>query len=124
MKYGITKTQCQKIINDLVRHQCGGELEPHETVDNSKNPTFWAHCPKCSIYDWGINSKTQRMAEMLVVNYDYVHYEHLGNQHDQRDKSSEEKKHWKLSQVGGTCYLVKDILEIQEKINGELIRGI
>jgi len=47
MIYKTTKDECIKRIGNNVCEECGEKCEPIETVDNSKNPTFWVGCKKC-----------------------------------------------------------------------------
>lgn len=47
MKYQVTKRQCEKAIKKgYVCEGCGHKIQPMKTVDNSRNPTYWAGCPR------------------------------------------------------------------------------
>lgn len=64
-EYKTTREQCQANINGVC-HGCGGPLEPIETVDNSRAPTFWPGCRACSKFDYGVDPKVFRVARKLV----------------------------------------------------------
>ena len=117
MKYQITKKQCQKMIGDRICSGCGGRLIPFETVDNANQPTFWAVCKKCSVYDWGVNKKTFFIAEKMVKENNFVCYSYMDTLHSMKTK--DEKDYWYSSQIRGTCGIVAMVL----KINGELNRS-
>jgi hypothetical protein len=116
--YKTTKEACQKTIDiniqewDAVCSQCGGKLEPIETVDNSNYPTFWAGCMACERFNWGVPRYAQKIAAHLVDNHNYVHYSHMGNGYG---KEGAEKKYWRDSQIGGAAYLVRQIVDLYKK---------
>ena len=69
MKYQTTKEECQNKINKdspIVCSLCGGKLEPIETVDNSRNPTFWRGCLECSRFNGGVSPSVYEIASKLV----------------------------------------------------------
>jgi len=107
MKYRISKEQCAATIKGVCT-RCGGPLEPLETVDNSRNPTYWSGCPVCCCFDGGIDSKIYTTAKQLV-DQGYHHYSHI-----REDSSDDEatKLYKKQSQIAGTCSVVRDVLRI------------
>lgn len=64
-KYITTKKECERKITGVCE-ECGGNLEPIETVDNAKNPTFWVGCLKCSCFRQGINIKYFNVATEIM----------------------------------------------------------
>lgn len=112
MEYKITEKQCgDRIPVDVVCSQCGGALEPIETVDNANNPTFWCGCKMCCRFDNGVSSYKYYIAKELVENRGYRHYHHIEHKED----DSEETKAYKIGcQISGACDLVGDVLAIQK----------
>jgi len=115
--YITTKEQCQSLIDkyNCVCNQCGGKIEPAETVDNIDRPTYWAACLSCGIYTHGVDLETHLIAKFLVDEKDYVPYRHM----DKPQKEDTEKyEHWRRSQIAGACYTVRDVIgyykELQE----------
>jgi len=115
MTFKISKKSCQDNIRGVCG-QCGGERTPIKTVDNVGNPTYWAGCEKCNIFCSGVDPKIHLIAKKLVTEHGYVHYSHMGNRADIENKPEPEKEYWELSQIGGACDLVMQILEIQKEI--------
>ncbi len=111
MEYRISKEQCQDSISGICS-QCGGPLEPIETVDNGRNPTFWAGCVKCGRFDNGVNPKIYATAKVMVVECNFRPYSHI--HHSGRD-SSEEREYKINSQIAGACDVVRDVLRIHEE---------
>lgn len=112
MEYRITKQQCQDDINGVCS-RCGGKLEPLETVDNGRNPTFWSGCAKCGCFDNGVDPKIYAIAKILVKEDRYWPYSHI----DHRDDDSDEAKLYKLNaQIGGACDVVRDVLRIHNNV--------
>jgi len=109
--YRITKQQCQDSITGICS-QCGGVLEPIETVDNSGNPTFWSGCIKCSRFDNGVEPKIYAIAKELVEDCNYTHYSHIRIE----GRDSDDTKQYKTEcQISGTCDIVHDVLRIDKK---------
>lgn len=73
-EYKITSESCAKMVEGLVCASCGGNLEPFETVDNAGDPTYWPHCPKCQVIDWGVKEEIHKAAAYLVDNMNFVSY--------------------------------------------------
>jgi len=118
MEYKITEKQCRDSIpENAVCSQCGGVLEPIETVDNANDPTFWCGCKTCFRFDNGVSSDLYYIAKELVENRRYRHYRHIEHKED----DSEETKAYKIGcQISGACGLVSDVLAIQKKISTAL----
>jgi len=115
MKYKITRQQCQNNISGVCP-QCGGTLEPIETVDNAGNPTFWCGCLKCCQFSNGIDQKVYTIAKALVEDCHYRHYSHIRVE----DGDSEDTKRYKTeTQIGGACNIVNDVIRIYKKIHKE-----
>lgn len=114
--FSITEEHCKSMIGGVCR-QCGGELTPIETVDNGGNPTYWAHCPSCEIFCWGVDPSDYEIAKRLVDEKFYVAYRHM----DLPDTIKEEwyADYYRKSQISGALYVVQNILEIQRKLNSE-----
>jgi len=110
MEYRITKQECADNINGICS-QCGGILEPIETVDNSRNPTFWSGCQKCSRFDSGVDPNVYAIAKELVEEgfkpYSHIHHKITDNDDMQQYKTEQ--------QIAGACNIVMDVLRIQEK---------
>lgn len=113
--FSITEEHCREMISGVCK-QCGGELKPMETVDNSDNPTYWAACTSCEIYCWGVSKEVYEISKSLVDNHGHVCYTYMDSP---LNKDDGYKKYWRLSQIGGTCYIVQQVLGIKEKLNKE-----
>lgn len=114
IKYKTTKEQCQSMINGVCSG-CGGELLPLETVDNSGDPTYWAACPKCQIFDWGCNPHVFEIARKMVAEGNYIHYKrNIIDLPDGKDEAY--KEYWLSSQIRGTTSLVRQVLDIHNKL--------
>lgn len=107
-KYMITREHCKSFIRGICS-QCGGELEPLETVDNSGNPTFWCGCMKCQRFDNGVSQQVYDIAKSLVTEHFYVYYKHMESPHN-RPEDKAYKDYWEESQIGGASGLVDKIL--------------
>ena len=112
-KYITTKKQCKQSINNLVCPQCGEKLDPIETVDNAKNPTFWSGCLNCGIYSSGVKPEIRKIAKYLVLKCHYVHFQSMERPNN-RGKSYQE--HYQLAQIGGACSIVYDVIRGIKKI--------
>ncbi|NHJ88060.1 MAG: hypothetical protein FK734_21525 [Asgard group archaeon] len=117
-EYMITKEQCQKNIHGICP-QCGGLVEPIETVDNSDNPTFWAGCKICNIFTTGVTEKCFAIATELVDNHNFVSY-HSIDSPDGRDKKYED--YYRKRQIGGACRIVGKVLFLsnQNELNQQV----
>lgn len=109
MEYVETKKDCQKKIDaaDNVCSQCGRELTPIETVDNSGRPTFWTGCEHCSRFDYGVTEIAYRIAKQLVEKENHVHYSHMDPPYG---KDNSYKQYYIETQIGGTSKLVARII--------------
>ncbi len=108
MGYKTTKEQCASKIGGVCS-QCGGNLEPIETVDNSGNPTFWSGCVRCCRFDHGTDPKVYEVAKRMVVERNFRYYDHIRDE----DSDTEDAKQYKTEcQISGTCGLVREILFI------------
>lgn len=99
-EYKITEQECQDKI-DGVCSRCGGELSPIETVDNSRDPTFWPGCKKCSHFDWGIDADVFAIAKSMVVDHHYKRYSHTDDEG---------------SQINGACGIILLVRQVTEDI--------
>ena len=54
--YDITEKECQERIDklDFVCGGCGKKPTPIETVNNNDEPTFWAGCNECGVFENGV----------------------------------------------------------------------
>lgn len=113
--YSITKEHCQSMIdkNGGVCNSCGGQLMPIETVDNARQPTFWAGCEPCGKYHWGTPLIVYEIAKDLVLNHNHVAYSHSGGKWDLKD---EELDYWNKEQIAGTTSLVARVLLIHKSL--------
>lgn len=115
-KYITTKRQCQSIIDKYgnVCRGCGGKLEPIKTVDNSNNPTYWAGCMTCSVFDNGAPLLIFKIAQRLVVDK-----WHRAYHESEPDKNTDPEKYnyWLSSQIKGTCNIVSSVLTIHKELN-------
>lgn len=99
-EYRTTREQCQTMIEGVVCSGCGGPLEPLETVDNAKHPTFWPGCVACSQFDYGVRPQLFAVARSLVEKHRLVPY-----------KSVREGEFQYLeSQTRGAVSIVADVL--------------
>ena len=112
-KYITTKKQCKQIINNFVCPQCGGELEPIETVDNSKHPTFWSGCQTCRKYSLGVEPEIHKIAKYLVEEFNYIHYKSMDSPYN---KDESYQNYYRLTQTGGACSIVYDVIRGIKKI--------
>jgi hypothetical protein len=115
-KYQLTKEDCQVRLDKIngVCDQCGGKLEPIETVDNANNPTFWGGCMSCSKFHWGTSREVFEAAVILVDKCFYVAYHHM-KKPDQKSEA-ERFKYWRESQISGACRLVRDVQEALKQV--------
>ena len=110
--YQTTKEQCQNNIDkrgNIVCSSCGGKLEPIETVDNSRNPTFWQGCTNCEIFDNGVNPEIYKTAVEMVDNNNFRAYNF---DEKPKDETSFEFDYWRKSQIKGVTRIVQDIIKI------------
>jgi hypothetical protein len=114
-KYMTTREQCAERIFGVCAG-CGGELVPLETVDNSGNPTFWAGCEVCSVFDNGVSKLTFEIAKKMVTECNHIAYSHL-DRPDNKDEAY--KKYWLSSQIRGTVYTVIKVLALREELTDE-----
>lgn len=115
-KYKTTQKECASKIFGVCS-QCGGNLEPLKTVDNSGNPTYWSGCRDCNRFDNGTSIRVYKIAKKLVEDRDYRYYSHI--EYIETD-TIEERLYKTQSQISGACYLVKDVLNMVEKYDNEL----
>ena len=67
--YSITREACQATIDsvhDPVCPGCGGPVVPIETVDNSRNPTYWSGCETCLVYTHPVTRRMHAIACAMV----------------------------------------------------------
>lgn len=105
-EYKITEEHCKTLIKGVCSG-CGGQLSPVETVDNSGDPTFWAHCPPCSKYHWGTDPIVYAIASRMVDERNFVAYKFLDSTDPQ----------YRESQISGACSMVSDVLRYFKTIN-------
>lgn len=98
-EYVTTREQCQALIRGVCSG-CGGEIVPLETVDNARNPTFWAGCVKCSRFDQGVDERVFRTARSLVEQHRLIPYSFI----------NEDAPGWLESQTHGAVSIVHDVL--------------
>ncbi len=111
--YQITKEQCQEQINkrgEIVCSQCGGKIEPIETVNNSGTPTFWQGCLSCEIFDNGTSPKIHKTAVEMVDKTDFRAY--TFDDKPNKEKHPESFEYWRKSQIKGTVGIISDMLKI------------
>ena len=65
-QYQQTKAECESRINGVCEG-CGRKLEAIETIDNSRNPTFWQGCTHCMCFRGGVKKIYFDIARELVV---------------------------------------------------------
>lgn len=113
--YKVTKNQCQENINRFsnVCQQCGGTLNPIETVDNSGAPTFWSGCISCSMFTGGVKKDVFNIAQMMVKERNFIAYS-FENRPDPEDLEAYD--YWEKSQIGGASYVVRDVLFFKDNI--------
>ena len=113
--YKITKESCQNTIDKYgnVCRGCGGKLEPFETVDNANDPTYWAACLKCYVYDNGCKERVCKIAEKMVQEKSYRHYREQMPNHE---TDPEKYKYWLQSQIRGTTNIVFDSLQFNKEL--------
>ena len=111
MEYMVTKEECAKKIRGVCS-QCGGELEPIETVDNSRHPTYWSGCVRCSRFDCGVLPLIYSIAKELVEECGFKPYSHIRIE----SEDNIEVREYKINcQIGGACAVVNDVLRIHNK---------
>lgn len=111
-QYKFTFEQCESMISGVCS-RCGGQLKPLETVDNSGNPTFWAGCETCEVFDWGVSEEVHAIAKAMVEKYHHVQYSHIVRPLYNAPQSDID--YYNRSQIGGTSTLVAQILRIQSR---------
>jgi len=118
VEYKITKQRCQDNIMGVCS-RCGGKLEPLETVDNARRPTFWSGCPECFCFDNGVPQRVYDTAKILVKEEGYRPCSNTCYDNDSDDL----KRHKINSQISGACGLVRDVLRIHANTAMDLERG-
>jgi hypothetical protein len=105
MEHKITEAECRSKISGVCS-RCGGKLEPIDTMDNARSPTFWPGCTKCLTFDYGVDERVYKIAKQLV-DEGYRHYHSIEHSLD----DNEETRAYKLrEQVGGACGVVRRVL--------------
>jgi hypothetical protein len=114
MEYITTKQRCQENIEKRgkVCPQCGEKLTPIETWDKYSNPTFWAGCIPCKIYNIGVPPIIEDIAEELYELHPFRYYSHIIEEERDDDYT---KKYKKEIQIAGICIIVQNILRIYEE---------
>ena len=112
-KHRITRQKCKDSISGVCS-RCGGDLEPIETVDNSRNPTYWAGCVKCCCFDNGVSERVYEIAKRMVVEHYCRPYSHIGIM---KNDTEETKKYKTESQISGACDIVWQVLRINKLLD-------
>ena len=112
MEYKTTKEQCADKIKGICS-QCGGGLEPLETIDNAGSPTFWSGCKKCQRFDHGTDPKVYAIAKRMVEERHYRYYDHI---HIEANDSPEMKQYKTNQQISGACGIVVEVLSLNNEI--------
>jgi len=108
MEYRITKENCAAGISGVCS-MCGGQLSPIETVDNSRNPTFWPGCKECCRFENGVKPDVYRVAKAMVEDHGYrgSSYMHIDG------SEGDEMKRYKLNNhISGACGVVRLVLSL------------
>ncbi len=114
-EYQTTKEQCQKTIdknNRTICSGCGEKIEPIETVDNSRQPTYWSGCNKCNVFDNGTNRKNYGIAKKMVIEFNYRAYSY--EEEPNKEDSLERYNYWLSGQIRGTVRIVEKILRLNQ----------
>ena len=121
-KYEFTKEHCATLIHGVC-DRCGGELEPIETVDNARNPTYWPHCPECKVFCYGCNPTHYEIAKRLVDECFYTGYAHmdLPKSIPLTDQEKWYKEHYRREQINSAVRVVRNVLTINEKLQTKSI---
>jgi len=106
VEYKTTKEQCAKQITGICS-QCGGKIEPLETVDNVGAPTYWNGCAKCQRFDNGVDPEIYKIAKRMVIERNFKYYSHV---RDEDSDSIEIKRYNMQCQISGACGVVRDVL--------------
>ena len=114
-QYQTTAEQCAKIIHGVCS-QCGGELVPIETVDNSGAPTFWAGCEECQRFCWGVSRRLWEIAREMVVRHNLTPYEFEDNPRESKREKEIDwyARYYMESQISGSIDTVQRIIAIHE----------
>lgn len=99
----ISEERCRSMITGVCS-QCGGSLEPIDTVDNGGDPTFWSGCLDCSLFDWGVDPLVFKIAKQMVTTHGYRAYTHTDCE---------------KSQIGGTVSTVLLVKEVLQGFGGD-----
>lgn len=113
MDYKISEKACRENHIFGVCSRCRGEIKPMETVDNSGDPTFWAGCSECNVFDCGVPERIYDISEKLVDS-GHIEYSHMDTPFNKDDAY---KKYWRETQIGGTCSLVRKVLQIAKSFD-------
>lgn len=110
-QYVVSKEYCQNKINSKhVCRQCGGKIEPIETVDNAGNPTYWSGCLCCNIFTSGVDRMVYEIAKKLYNDDDVIYYNHMESPNE--NKSHGYKEYYDKSQIGGIAlYIVNKVFK-------------
>jgi len=107
MDYMISKQECADGISGVCS-RCGGQLEPLETVDNARNPTYWGGCKSCMRFDDGVTPEVYATAKAMVED-GFRPYRHMSAE----TGDDEDMKRYKARvQIGGACSIVRQVLTI------------
>ena len=108
-KYITTKEECQKKINESgnICEYCGRSLIAIETVDNSRNPTYWAGCTHVDnidgignfgVFTSGVPKDIFELAKKIVLDGE-VYYKHMYKNEYSIDMIS--RTYWVQTQTAG-----------------------
>ena len=111
MKYQTTKIQCQKQIDELdnVCDYCGRKIVPIRTVDNSRNPTYWAGClhgSNSGHFTNGVPKEVFKLARKLVLDGE-SYYSHSDKSDYKRNRDA--KLMWIETETSGFACLIQKI---------------
>lgn len=107
-EYKITRDQCREKIFGVCSG-CGGPLEPIETVDNARDPTFWPGCLSCSRFDYGVPERVFKAARKLVSERWLKPYKHI----------PDDAPYYTEEQTRGATSIVLDVLSVLREIDSD-----
>jgi hypothetical protein len=113
--YKITEKQCADNISGVCS-QCGGTLEPLETVDNSGNPTFWSGCKKCCRFYNGVDPRVYEISKIMVDEYYFRPYSHIDYNNSDSDEIKESRRE---RQICGACNIVNQVIYLDKTIGNK-----
>jgi hypothetical protein len=112
-KYDFTRKFCKSRIQGVCS-RCGGELVPIKTENNIGQPTYWAGCTKCHVFNWGIPQRIYNIALILVDKHNFHPSSYANREYEKDDP---EWHNLQMNETTGIIYIVVKAIKEYEMTN-------